>query len=157
MFRVEESGVFAQMSDVYSFGVFLLELVTGQEASHIVSLGSYEALIQWVCKVTRIFYFIFMLMFKSRITNDVSYNMKVRSRLSVNDFVDHRLAGTFTTDGMRDLIRLTLQCMSSPGKRRPKIEMVMLELERIHENEMALTTFMGEGTATIILGSELFT
>lgn len=126
--EVEESGVFSEMSDIYSFGVFLLELVTGQEASHIVSLGSYEALIQWV-----------------------------RSRLSSNNFVDHRLAGTFTTEGMRDLIRLTLQCMSSPGKRRPKMEIVMTELERIHEKEMALTTFMGEGTATIALGSELFT
>lgn len=50
MFRVEESGVFSEMSDIYSFGVFLLELVTGHEASHIVSLGSYEALIQWVHK-----------------------------------------------------------------------------------------------------------
>ncbi|GAY36007.1 hypothetical protein CUMW_019770, partial [Citrus unshiu] len=126
--EVEESGVFSEMSDIYSFGVFLLELVTGQEASHIVSLGSYEALIQWV-----------------------------RSRLSSNNFVDHRLAGTFTTEGMRDLIRLTLQCMSSPGKRRPKMEIVMTELERIHEKEMALTTFMGEGTAKIALGSELFT
>ncbi|ESR32892.1 hypothetical protein CICLE_v10005161mg [Citrus x clementina] len=126
--EVEESGVFSEMSDIYSFGVFLLELVTGQEASHIVSLGSYEALIQWV-----------------------------RSRLSSNNFVDHRLAGTFTTEGMRDLIRLTLQCMSSPGRRRPKMEIVMTELERIHEKEMALTTFMGEGTAKIALGSELFT
>lgn len=33
----------------------------------------------------------------------------------------------------------------------------MVELERIHEKEMALTTFMGEGTSTITLGSELFT
>lgn len=48
MFRVEESGVFSEMGDIYSFGVFLLELVTGQEASYIVSLGCYEALIQWV-------------------------------------------------------------------------------------------------------------
>ena len=37
------------------------------------------------------------------------------------------------------------------------MEIVMTELERIHEKEMALTTFMGEGTATIALGSELFT
>lgn len=34
--------------------------------------------------------------------------------------------------------------------------MIMLELERIREKEMALTTFMGEGTATITPGSELF-
>ncbi|XP_044498601.1 probable serine/threonine-protein kinase PBL15 [Mangifera indica] len=126
--ELEEPGAFMETSDVYSFGVFLSELVTGHEASHIASLGSYEAIIEWV-----------------------------RSRLSLNDFVDGRLVGTFTTDGMRDLIRLTLQCMSSPGRKRPRMEKVMFELQRIHEKEMALTTVMGEGTATITLGSELFT
>lgn len=95
--------------------------------------------------------------FNTLVCIDFSCILKVRSRLSSNNFVDHRLAGTFTTEGMRDLIRLTLQCMSSPGKRRPKMEIVMTELERIHEKEMALTTFMGEGTAKIALGSELFT
>lgn len=59
-------------------------------------------------------------------------------------------------DGIRDMIRLTLQCMRFPGKCRPKMEEVVVELEQIHEKEMALTTVMGEGTATIALGSELF-
>ncbi|GAV73147.1 Pkinase_Tyr domain-containing protein [Cephalotus follicularis] len=126
--EVGQPGTFTQLSDIYSFGVFLLELVTGQEALHIDSLGSYDSLIQWV-----------------------------RSRLSSNNFVDHRLAGRFTTEGIRDLIILTLQCMSFPGIRRPKMEMVVHELERIHEKEMALTTVMGEGTTTFALGSELFT
>ena len=36
------------------------------------------------------------------------------------------------------------------------MDKVVLELEQIHEKEMALTTVMGEGTATITLGSELF-
>ncbi|XP_022747050.1 proline-rich receptor-like protein kinase PERK3 [Durio zibethinus] len=125
--EVEASGTFTEMSDVYSFGVFLLELITGQEAVHINSLGSNESLIQWV-----------------------------RSRLSSNNFVDHRLAGSFTMEGIRDLIRLTLKCMTFPGKNRPKMEKVVHELEQIHEKEMALTTVMGEGTATITLGSELF-
>lgn len=83
--------------------------------------------------------------------------MKVESRLSLNDFVDRRLVGSFTAEGMRDLIRLTLQCVSFPGKRRPKMEMVVVELERIQEKEMAMTTVMGEGTATFTLGSQLFT
>ena len=59
-------------------------------------------------------------------------------------------------EGIRDLIRLTLQCMTFPAKCRPKMDKVVLELEQIHEKEMALTTVMGEGTATITLGSELF-
>ncbi|XP_062108584.1 proline-rich receptor-like protein kinase PERK3 isoform X1 [Humulus lupulus] len=118
----------SQMSDVYSFGVFLLELVTGQEALRNDILGSNESLVQWV-----------------------------ESRLSINNFVDHRLAGSFTLEAMRDLIKLTLHCMSFPGKRRPKMERVVAELERIQEKEMALTTVMGEGTTTTItLGSQLF-
>ncbi|PON80303.1 Tyrosine-protein kinase [Parasponia andersonii] len=117
----------SQMSDVYSFGVFLLELVTGQEALRNDILVSNESLVQWV-----------------------------ESRLSINNFVDHRLAGNFTLEGMRDLIKLTLQCMKFPGKRRPKMERVVIELERIQERDMALTMVMGESTATITLGSQLF-
>ena len=83
--------------------------------------------------------------------------VKVESRLSSNNLVDRRLAGSFTAEGMRDLIRLTLKCMSFPAKRRPKMEMVVAELERIQEKEMAMTTVMGEGTDTITLGSVLFT
>lgn len=83
--------------------------------------------------------------------------MKVESRLSLNDFVDRRLVGSFTAEGMRDLIRLTLQCVSFPGKRRPKMEMAVVELERIQEKEMTMTTVMGEGTAIFTLGSQLFT
>lgn len=51
MLRLEGPGGFTEKSDVYSFGVFLFELVTGHEASHIASLGSYEALIEWVTKL----------------------------------------------------------------------------------------------------------
>ncbi|XVF83615.1 hypothetical protein PTKIN_Ptkin16aG0503800 [Pterospermum kingtungense] len=126
--EAEASGRFTEMSDVYSFGVFLLELITGQEAVHNTgSLGSNESLIQWV-----------------------------RSQLSTNNFVDHRLVGSFTMEGIKDMIRLTLQCMTFPGKSRPKMDKVVVELEQIHEKEMALTTVMGEGTAIFTLGSELF-
>ncbi|XP_061992256.1 proline-rich receptor-like protein kinase PERK3 [Rosa rugosa] len=118
----------SEVSDVYSFGVFLMELLTGKEALDIGSLGSNESLFQWV-----------------------------ESRLSSNNLVDSRLAGSFTAEGMRDLIRLTLQCMSFLGNRRPRMEMVVVELERIQEKEMAMTTVMGEGTDTITLGSVLFT
>ncbi|XP_065863597.1 probable receptor-like protein kinase At5g38990 isoform X2 [Euphorbia lathyris] len=129
--KIEEAGVsgtFTEMSDVYSFGVFLLELITGQEAAELGFVGVEGSLIQWVA-----------------------------SRLNSNNFVDPRLMGNFTTDGIRNLIRLTLRCMTFPGIGRPKMQMVVDELERIHEKEMALTTVMGESTATFIKGSELFT
>lgn len=48
MFRVGASVTVSEMSDVYSFGIFLLELVTGQEALHIDSLGSNENFFRWV-------------------------------------------------------------------------------------------------------------
>ncbi|XP_021634952.2 leucine-rich repeat receptor protein kinase HPCA1 isoform X2 [Hevea brasiliensis] len=130
--KIEEAGPsYTSGVNVFQdpdFGVFLLELITGQEAMHLGFLGSDESLIQWVA-----------------------------SRLNSNNFVDHRLVGSFTIDGIRDLIRLMLRCMSFPGIERPKMEMVVVELERIHEKEMQLTTVMGEGTATFIKGSELFT
>ncbi|WCJ23531.1 Protein kinase superfamily protein [Euphorbia peplus] len=131
IFQDPETGVlgtFSEMSDVYSFGVFLLELITGQEAAKLGFVGVEGSLIQ-----------------------------SVASRLNSNTFVDQRLMGNFTTDGIRDLIRLTLRCMTFPGIGRPKMQRVVDELERIHEKEMALTTFMGESTATFIKGSELFT
>ncbi|PSS01489.1 Protein kinase [Actinidia chinensis var. chinensis] len=126
--EVVQMGIFSQINDVYSFGVFLLELVTGQEASHIDSFGSNERILQWV-----------------------------ETHLNSNDFVDRRLVGSFTAEGMKDFIRLTLQCMSFPGKRRPKMEMIELELDRILEKEITLTTVTGEGSTTVILGSQLFT
>lgn len=43
-------GIYTEMSDVYSFGVFLLELLIGQEASHIDSFGSDGSILQWVNK-----------------------------------------------------------------------------------------------------------
>uniref|UniRef100_A0A5B7APT3 non-specific serine/threonine protein kinase n=1 Tax=Davidia involucrata TaxID=16924 RepID=A0A5B7APT3_DAVIN len=125
--EVGQMGVFSEMSDVYSFGVFLLELVTGREASQIDSFGSNESILQWV-----------------------------ETHLSSNDFVDHRLIGSFTAEGIKDFIRLALQCMRFPGKQRPKMEMVVLEIDRILEKEITLTTVMGEGTAAVILGSQLF-
>ncbi|XP_030473878.2 putative serine/threonine-protein kinase [Syzygium oleosum] len=122
-----ELGGFSEMSDAYSFGVFLLELVTGEAAPNMI-LSGHESLIQWV-----------------------------ESHESLINLVDPRLVGTFTMDGIRDLMRLTLLCMISPRERRPKMDAIAWELERIREKEMALTTVMGEGTATITPGSELFT
>ncbi|KAK4795136.1 hypothetical protein SAY86_013130 [Trapa natans] len=126
--EAEQSGIFSEKNDVYSFGVFLLELVTGVGAPNAETLGPLGTLMQWV-----------------------------ESRQKSGSLVDPQLLGTFTAEGIRDFIRLMLLCVVLPGKQRPKMDAVVLELERISEKEMALTTLMGEGTATITPGSELFT
>ncbi|GAB4851253.1 hypothetical protein Ancab_030550 [Ancistrocladus abbreviatus] len=127
--EIEALGTLSRPNDVYSFGIFLLELVTGKDASQIILLQSGETIPRWV-----------------------------EAHSSRNDFVDSCLLGTFTADGMQDAIRLMLQCMAFPIKRRPKMEMVVAELDRILENEMAVTTGVNESTTTIVtLGSELFT
>lgn len=57
MFRVDRTGIFSEISDMYSFGVFLLELITGREASRIVSFGPDGSVLQWVCATLFLFRF----------------------------------------------------------------------------------------------------
>lgn len=48
-FRVQEFRRFSEKSDVYAFGVFLLELVSGREASEPSPSSSTQTLVEWVC------------------------------------------------------------------------------------------------------------
>ncbi|KAI3469420.1 hypothetical protein Pfo_026083 [Paulownia fortunei] len=130
-FRDPELGLcntFHETNDIYSFGIFILELISGKEATYKEAFGSNDSILQWV-----------------------------EEHLSLNDLVDHRLVGSFTEEGMRDFIRLMLKCMSFPGTERPRMENVVLKLDQILEKEITRTTVMGEGTATVTLGSQLFT
>ncbi|KAK4379992.1 hypothetical protein RND71_001854 [Anisodus tanguticus] len=126
--EINQIGILCETSDVYSFGVFLLELITGRDASHIDEFGSNQSVLDWVEK-----------------------------ELSSEHLVDHRLVGSFTGEAMRDLIKVALRCMSFPGSYRPTMKTVVLDLERILEREIMHTTVLGEGTSTVTLGSQLFT
>ncbi|KAM3354205.1 hypothetical protein ACQJBY_025077 [Aegilops geniculata] len=130
IYQDPEAHSLAQLSassDVYSFGVFLLELITGREAASLVSPESTESLAHWL-------------------------------EASGDEVADPRLGGSFTSEGMKELVGLTLQCLSpSAVRRRPRMRLVAAELDRILEKEMTLTTVMGDGTAIITLGSQLFT
>lgn len=45
---MREFGRFSEKSDIYSFGVFLLELVSGREATELASSDSSQNLVEWV-------------------------------------------------------------------------------------------------------------
>ncbi|KAK1291347.1 putative LRR receptor-like serine/threonine-protein kinase [Acorus calamus] len=80
----------------------------------------------------------------------------VEGHAGAQDLIDQRLGNSFTSGGMKHLIELTLQCLSL-HESRPKMQIVVSELDRILETEMTLTTIMGDGTAIVTLGSQLFT
>ncbi|XP_051128029.1 receptor-like protein kinase THESEUS 1 [Andrographis paniculata] len=117
-----------EINDIYSYGIFLLELISGKEAANKEAFRSNDGILQWV-----------------------------QECLSSDNLIDRQLAGSFTPEGMKDVIKVMLQCMRFPGRERPRMENVVVELEQILEKEMTRTTVMGEGTMTVIPGSELFT
>ncbi|KAL5995726.1 hypothetical protein ACLOJK_025795 [Asimina triloba] len=142
--KVKEFGRFSEKSDVYSFGVFLLELVTGQEASRLRLSESKQSILEWELSLT-----ICLAAF-----------LKVRSCQDTSDImavIDPRLRGSFTAEGMNEFIWLMARCVDQSSERRPTMNFVASELDRILEKEMSLTTIMGEGTTVVTLGSQLFT
>lgn len=125
--QVGQLGMLSEITDAYSFGVFILELITGLEVVRLMAEVPSESLTKLV-----------------------------EAHLWSDTLIDERLGNSFTYDGMKELLVLTLRCLSSPG-RRPKMEHIVRELDRILETEMTQTTVMGDGTAMVTLGSQLFT
>ncbi|KAF2322974.1 hypothetical protein GH714_032570 [Hevea brasiliensis] len=130
LLRVKEFRRFSDKSDVFSFGVFLLELLHGQEATESPSPDSSQNLVEWVQN-----------------TEDYSVFASI---------VDQKLGTSFTAEGMEEFIQLIVRCLEPSSERRPAMSYVVMELDRILEKEMSLTTVMGEGTPTVTLGSQLF-
>ncbi|KAL8134492.1 putative serine/threonine-protein kinase PBL3 [Apium graveolens] len=128
--EVREFRHFSDKSDVYSFGVFLLELMSGQEAMKLLSSDSNQNLVEWVqnCQDSR----------------------------NLPAIIDQRLGNRFTTEGMEEYVQLIVRCVDPSSERRPVMNYVVMELDRILEKEMNLTTVMGEGTPVVTLGSQLF-
>lgn len=127
--EVKEFRRFSEKSDVYSFGIFLLELVSGREAMDLLSSDFNQNLVEWV------------------------QNYQESGKIST--IIDQRLGNSFTAEGMGEFIMLMVRCVDPSSERRPAMSDVVMELDRILEKEMSLTTIMGEGTS-IVLGSYLF-
>ncbi|ONK63449.1 uncharacterized protein A4U43_C07F15270 [Asparagus officinalis] len=125
--EVGELRIVSATSDIYSFGVFLLELISGKETARQIFTGSNGSLAQWV-----------------------------ESHLDSNELIDQRLGTNFTSEGMKELVALTLRCLTSSAGGRPEMATVARELDRVLETEMSLTTVMGDGTTLVTLGSQLF-
>ncbi|GLT73478.1 hypothetical protein SLA2020_453350 [Shorea laevis] len=148
--EVREFRRFSEKSDVYSFGVFVLELVSGQEATESSSFDSNQNLVEWV-------------------NHGSSYNidalficyvtllMQCKDYSKFSNIIDHRLENTFTAEAMEGVIQLIVRCVEPSSERRPAMSYVVMELDRILDKEVRLTTVMGEGTPTVTLGSHLFT
>ncbi|KAJ1704011.1 hypothetical protein LUZ63_003790 [Rhynchospora breviuscula] len=71
--------------------------------------------------------------------------------------VDPQMGGNFTMEGMGEFLRVISWCVNQSSERRPPMHLVEMEIDRIREKEMSLTTVMGEGTPIVTLGSQLFT
>ncbi|KAK2362415.1 putative serine/threonine-protein kinase PBL28 [Trifolium repens] len=128
--EVREFRQFSEKSDVYSFGVFLLELLSGKEATESPSINTSQNLVESV------------------LSNQDSSIMST--------IIDQRMESRFTAEGMENYILLLIRCLDPSSERRPAMSYVEMELDRILEKEMNLTTMMGEGTPTVTLGSQLF-
>ncbi|KAJ1287002.1 hypothetical protein BS78_03G396400 [Paspalum vaginatum] len=126
--EVHSLSQLSESSDVYSFGVFLLELITGRDAAGLIPTESKEPFAGWM-----------------------------EARFTSAELIDPRLGGSFTSEGMAELVGMAFQCLSPSARRRPRMRLVAAELDRILEKEMTLTTVMGDGTAIVTLGSQLFT
>ena len=75
---------------------------------------------------------------------------------NISSIIDQRLGSRFTAEGMEEFKKLIVRCLEHSSERRPGMSYVVMELDRIVDKEMNLTTVMGEGTPTVTLGSQLF-
>ncbi|XP_062207984.1 serine/threonine-protein kinase-like protein ACR4 [Phragmites australis] len=75
----------------------------------------------------------------------------------ISAIADNRMTSGFTSESMKELLRLTSWCLNPISEQRPSMSLVEAEIHRIREQEIRLTTVMAEGTPTVTLGSQLFT
>jgi len=74
----------------------------------------------------------------------------------ISAIADNRMTSGFTSESMKELLRLTSRCVNPMSEQRPSMSLVEAEIHRIHEQEISLTTVMTGHTPIVTLGSQLF-
>ncbi|CAL4972326.1 unnamed protein product [Urochloa decumbens] len=74
----------------------------------------------------------------------------------ISAIADNRMTSGFTSESMKELLRLTSWCVNPMSEQRPSMSLVEAEIHRIREQEISLTTVMTGRTPTVTLGSQLF-
>ncbi|XP_042510825.1 probable serine/threonine-protein kinase PBL21 [Macadamia integrifolia] len=124
---------FSEKSDVYSFGVFLLELLSGHEASSIDQSGALRNLVAQAC----------------------CPNVKAKDIHVLESLVDKALLGKAEFP-VKLMMELVVICVGS-GERRPTMKWLVAVLELIQERRMDhVHTGLGKEIDSVTLGSELF-
>lgn len=121
-----------------------------------VSLTCFGDSCFWLCDLFFSSFFAFIVYV---VTIVVSLSLKVQNvqdNSNLASMIDGRMGNRFTAEGMEELIELIIQLVQYSSERRPVMSYVVMQLDKILEKEMSLTTVMGEGTPTVILGSQLF-
>uniref|UniRef100_A0A0D9YJJ7 non-specific serine/threonine protein kinase n=1 Tax=Oryza glumipatula TaxID=40148 RepID=A0A0D9YJJ7_9ORYZ len=89
--------------------------------------------------------------------NIIRWVQNFQQSSDISAIADNRMASAYTSEGMREFLRLTSWCVNPTSEHRPSMNLVEVEINRIREQEMRMTTIMPESTPTVTLGSQLFT
>ncbi|XP_042019590.1 probable serine/threonine-protein kinase PIX13 isoform X2 [Salvia splendens] len=93
-------------SDVYGFGVVLLEMMTGLRAHDTRRPTGQQSLVEWL-------------------KPDLSHRRRLKA------LMDSQMEGQYSSKASFEAAKLTLRCLEPDPRKRPSMEEVVVELERI--------------------------
>ncbi|XP_047972599.1 probable serine/threonine-protein kinase PIX13 [Salvia hispanica] len=93
-------------SDVYGFGVVLLEMMTGLRAHDTRRPTGKQSLVEWL-------------------KPDLSHRRRLKA------LMDSQMEGQYSSKASFEAAKLTLRCLEPEPRKRPSMEEVVVELERI--------------------------